>query len=79
MVSFVYLMFFYLRPKFGQFLRFRPNHSLTAKGFKKRPKSRNLAVNSAKWQLCDTGVLALLGGGIGAFENKDGEFWHDDE
>ena len=36
LVFFVYFCIFYLQPKFGQLLRFRPNHSLTAKGFKKR-------------------------------------------
>ena len=49
-ISFVFTCFFYLRPKFGQLLLFRPKHFLAAKGFEKRPESRNLAVKTAKWQ-----------------------------
>ena len=47
---FFFLWFFYLRPKFGQLLPYRPKHFMTAKGFTKRPESRNLAVKTAKWQ-----------------------------
>ena len=49
--------FFYLRPKFGQLLPFRPKHFSTAKGFKNRPESRNLTVKTARWQPCRRRLL----------------------